>query len=505
VGVRSYSAVRAFGLAACPAGSVGVAYRGATTGARTVPITTTEQRDQAVGPRRSGEPSFAGSSLVVSGFGDVALGGGLFEIDGGEARMIDALSTTGVHVTDDRVARLLWARDPHTDAELIMTDDRGVRSYLRLDGAWDPHDVRLLDGAIAIAATGPNAVQWWSPDGTLQRSWSPGGEEDSWHINSLELVGGALHVCAFGRLTRFREWSSSGPTGIVVRLDGDGVPERDVLAGLERPHHPRRVDDGWFVCNSHHHEVVELDLAGAVVRRIPVGGWSRGLVVDTDVLVVGVSGDRNAIAAPGSEVVTVDRASGEVRDRIAVPCDEIYDVVRVPRALVAGLRAGFATNPTRVRELGQRSMFAAAGMAPPRIWMVGVELAAEACRIDVDAEVPSRWPAGATRALSVHVTNRGGGLLISAPPFPVHASYRWIDVEDETTIDAVPGRTPLPAVLGPGDAIALTSHVVAPDAPGRYRLVLTLVQEHIRWFHDVDAANGSWHVVDVVGAGCDDD
>jgi hypothetical protein len=149
-------------------------------------------------------------------------------------------------------------------------------------------------------------------------------------------------------------------------------------------------------------------------------------------------------------------------------------------------------------------MFAAAGMAPPRIWVVGLELAVEACRVHVDVDVPTRWPAGATRALAVHVVNRGEALLISAPPLPVHVSYRWIRIDDGMPTAAVPGRTPLPAVLGPGDAIALTSHVVAPGAPGRYRLVVTLVQEGIRWFHDVDPANGSWHVVEVVGAGSDD-
>jgi acetolactate synthase I/II/III large subunit len=448
---------------------------------------------------RSDHPAEA---LVVSGFGDLALGGGLFEVDGGAVRTIDQLSTTGLHVTAGRVLRLLWSRDPHADAELIVSDERGVRAFLRLDGAWDPHDVRWIDGQVVIAATGPNVVQWWGLDGVLRRTWSPGGEEDSWHLNSLEVVEGALHVCAFGRLARFREWDRSGASGVVVRLDGDGVPSGDVLAGLERPHHPRRDGGRWYVCNSHDHEVLELDLDGRVVRRFPVGGWTRGLVVDADTLTVGVSGGRDRTTAPGSELVTVDRATGAVRERLAIPCDEIYDIVRVPPDLLAGLRGGFASNPTRVRELAQRSMMASVGVGPPRLWMIGVELAVADCRVEVAPvdDVPARWPAGTTRALALQVTNRGGAVMISAAPYPVHASSRWVFAADGAPVGARPDRTPLPGALGPHETVTLTCHVTAPDTPGRYRLVLTLVQEEIRWFHDVDPTNGSWHDVEVDGA-----
>jgi hypothetical protein len=38
---------------------------------------------------------------------------------------------------------------------------------------------------------------------------------------------------------------------------------------------------------------------------------------------------------------------------------------------------------------------------------------------------------------------------------------------------------------------------VEPAAIGRYELRVSAVQEHVRWFDDVDPAHGWWHIVRV--------
>lgn len=75
----------------------------------------------------------------------------------------------------------------------------------------------------------------------------------------------------------------------------------------------------------------------------------------------------------------------------------------------------------------------------------------------------------------VEVANASGEKLGSHPPFPVHLSYRWPDVQTESA------RTQLLPSLPPGEKATYAVRVIAPDAPGRYRLRLTLVQEEIAW------------------------
>jgi inositol phosphorylceramide mannosyltransferase catalytic subunit len=54
-------------------------------------------------------------------------------------------------------------------------------------------------------------------------------------------------------------------------------------------------------------------------------------------------------------------------------------------------------------------------------------------------------------------------------------SYRWL--EDPVDRD----RTPLPAPVRRGESAIVPVAVAAPEEPGRYRLHLDLVHEHVRW------------------------
>jgi hypothetical protein len=105
----------------------------------------------------------------------------------------------------------------------------------------------------------------------------------------------------------------------------------------------------------------------------------------------------------------------------------------------------------------------------------------------VDSHVPV--------ALTLH--NLGTGILCSRPPNPVTFSYRW---QSEDNSPAPEGsRTPLQRVVPPGFALNANIMLYAPDRPGRYQLRITLVQEWVTWFDDINPENGCSLEVIVTG------
>lgn len=68
---------------------------------------------------------------------------------------------------------------------------------------------------------------------------------------------------------------------------------------------------------------------------------------------------------------------------------------------------------------------------------------------------------------------------------PTNFSYRWIDSTGKLAIfDGDGERTPLPYDLAPGELTRLNVTIKTPKSPGKYRLILTMVQEGIVWFND---------------------
>lgn len=432
---------------------------------------------------------------VVSCLGDDS-GGGIFAIAGGEAHQIDALSTTGITAADGKFARVLWNEE--LGAELLVYDERGVLRYSRIDEAAEPHDLAWDGRELLLVSTATNSLLWIDQGGQVVKEWTAPGEGDSWHLNSVLVDRGALYVCAFGEYSEHRGWDNPSRAGAGFVMDL--ATRRKTIAGLSAPHHPRLSGEAWLVCNSGKRELLEVDAKTGEIRRSkPLGGWTRGLALTPEAVLVGLSASRqDAESGTNAVLVVLGRESWEVIDEIPLPAREIYDVALVTPAQVDALRRGFRTNRRRIAEHNQLMMFEEAGIAPHRLWAVADPLPPAACRVGISAEPVIRAAVREVIRVDSDVTNLGGAFLVSAPPNPVHASYRWRDPASGEALDeSEPLRTPLPATLPPGESARVQFRVQAPDEPGTWELHLTLVQELVTWFDDVDPTNGFSCTVEV--------
>jgi glycosyltransferase involved in cell wall biosynthesis/GT2 family glycosyltransferase len=95
------------------------------------------------------------------------------------------------------------------------------------------------------------------------------------------------------------------------------------------------------------------------------------------------------------------------------------------------------------------------------------------------------------------ITNETGVAWARDGEWPVRLSYRWRDAVRLVVENGQ--RTALPYDLHPGETAAAVCQVVAPERPGSYDLLVTLVQEGVSWW-DETTATALFHRVGVVAA-----
>ena len=113
-----------------------------------------------------------------------------------------------------------------------------------------------------------------------------------------------------------------------------------------------------------------------------------------------------------------------------------------------------------------------------------------ACKVTLRASVPRAMRAGVEYAVPFVLTNRAAPQLDAAHPHPTNLGYRWLDGDGRATEPGNAVRTPLPRPLRDGETSEGVMRVVAPGAAGRYVLRLSLIQEGVAWFDDLDPDNG---------------
>lgn len=432
--------------------------------------------------------------IVVSGLGDRDTGGGLFRAGDHGLERLDWLASTGLAISPggDRLARILRTGDDlHAAGEILIYDKRGVRSYHRVDSLFDAHDVIWYEGSWVVASPSSNSLLWLDEAGNVVDRWSPDPSAgDAWHLNCLLVVGGRLLACAFGEFPVHRAWATGVASGAGFVFDVR--TGRRVLSGLTYPHHPRYVDGRWLVCNSVSQSVVIFDDGGQKLDQIVLGGWTRGLAVDSDSMYVGCSANRHAqpTVLDMAWISVLERDTLREVERIALPTREVYDVLMVPGELLQGLRRGFHTNPMRDADQSQYALFRAAGVEPRLLWAVSDPLPADACRSDLELEFPDGGLASGTAPLvRYRLVNRGSAILIGAPPNPVNLSWRWFSADGSKLI-AEGDRIALPRSLPPNETVTGEFRLRLPTEAGDYLLRASLVQELVHWFDDLDPASG---------------
>lgn len=451
--------------------------------------------------RRSGWHDLLGDvRVLVSGFGK--WGGGLYDLTTGAPRALDDLPTSGLAVGGGRLWRVLRAPGEQTSTcELLSYDARGVRTYERFDAIRDPHDVVWFDGAVHISSSWDDAV-WRVDPGADQPTmvWQGSTVPDGWHVNSMVVVDGAVHVCAFGRFDRHKQWKDD-------RLDGAGFVHdlaagRDVLTGLAHPHTPRRRGGRWYVCESTKGTLTELDAEGTVRRRARVARFTRGLAFVGPFALVGGNAHRERDDDRG-EIAVVDLRTFGVVERIPMPCLEIYDILAVGAGAVRSAATGFGTNTARAVEQ-HRSAARPAGRQPTpaeaTLQLVTPQVAAalaamgqaldvdDAARCGVRGAPPPVARAGDVTMWTVEVVNRTDRPLGTVPPRPVKVGVRWFRLgagADEPRPDIEPVVNPMGPItrtLPPGTRTDIAVPVEVPDEPGRYEVRVALRQPGLGWF-----------------------
>ena len=423
---------------------------------------------------------------------------GLYQYDGSAVRVIDAFPSAGLTTSAGRLYRVSPLRQGD-GAEVLVYDALGVRSYLRIDDVGDPHDVLALDETrLLCVSSRDNAIVSIAPDGTVTPYWEMAAPVDAWHVNCLTRRDGRVFASAFGRFDTFRGWHArlGAGTGIVFDVESGEV----VVDGLSQPHTPRWIDDAWVVCNSYERTVVRVEANGHRFA-VPVGGFSRGLCAIGDRIYAGVSTPRQSVhTATAGWISVVDRERWVEIDRVPLPCGGIYDLIEVDEALLHGLDAGFRVGCERERYFGQLAMFEQVGVTPQRVWAVAEPLPPALCRVNVTADLPATLALGDVAQVTCTVENTGDGFLVSAAPYPVEVCYRWFDEAGDEVGAGTWLHTRLPRVLPPRDAAAFKVLIAPPPRAGRFTLRLTLLQEGVHWFDDVDPANAVSREVDVHAA-----
>jgi hypothetical protein len=96
--------------------------------------------------------------------------------------------------------------------------------------------------------------------------------------------------------------------------------------------------------------------------------------------------------------------------------------------------------------------------------------------------LPSALRPKEATAIDVDVRNSGVRPWPATGAKPVALSYHWYDDATRRLVIFDGVRTPLPRDIDPGVTVRLSTALVAPAQPGRYRLHLELVHEGITWF-----------------------
>jgi 4-amino-4-deoxy-L-arabinose transferase-like glycosyltransferase len=208
-------------------------------------------------------------------------------------------------------------------------------------------------------------------------------------------------------------------------------------------------------------------LAGEKLIFVPYMGWDRYPPYSRRLSET----DRVAWVFPGETVELTPAGRAEVSQLEALLRNQLASSGRPYQVLgVAGYRVYLGTD-------GRRLLPAPLPLEPVPLTRPRAELT---------ASVPERAAAGSEIAVPLRALNSSdafwsaSGLPFQAGGLRVAASYHWLSPDGRALVDG--DRSLLPGDVPPGGKVEMIVRVRAPDAPGRYILRLTFVQEGVTWF-----------------------
>ena len=220
---------------------------------------------------------------------------------------------------------------------------------------------------------------------------------------------------------------------------------------------------------SRYHAALVAAWHGSKVLVVTRSAKVRGLADELDLAHVDRADSRAALEAGVERAAAVPRERlQDARRRASSICDAFFEECRAPKTVIATVNTG----------------------ARARLTPISKPLPLESLQASIDAEIPSSLSAGETVIVRCTVTNLGDAMYVSAPPNPVELCYRWYD---DTGVPYGAGtwiHTALPQPLAPGETVNTAMRIGAPPLPGRYQLAVSLLQESVAWFDDIDAASG---------------
>jgi uncharacterized protein (TIGR03032 family) len=271
----------------------------------------------------------------VGAYNDSGIGtGGFYLIDAisGRSLLVDQLDSTGLFRYEENYFRYVRALK-----RLFVYSDDGLTGILQLQGAHDVHDIEVNAGRIVAVSTGKNEVNEYDHFGNLTDSWNPGGNDDAWHLNCLYTNGSEKYITAFGIFQNHREWNGNARDKGILYSINDG---KVVIDGLSGPHTPRMVDGKWWICDSHKNSVKIFSESLQLEGELPLGGFTRGMLVTEGEVMVGVNADRKSTKSTGARIVVINRQNLEVEREIQLDLPEIYDLLEVTQEFYINCSAG---------------------------------------------------------------------------------------------------------------------------------------------------------------------
>lgn len=435
----------------------------------------------------------AGSQLLVAGFtGGVRGRQALLAVDPVEEHVmvVDELYTTALACDGTALLRTIRADRLSAGVEAIAYDEHGVRSYTRIDDVRDVRGIRGLrhqDGRALLLATGSSQVvsSSWST-GSTEPVWShtDGAGSDAVHASAIADGPNGPCIAMFGGRDIHGSWNESftEPTGAIV----DAQTGDTLVGGLTAPSSFVWLGDGWLVCDIARREIVQLDAHGRELRCAAAPGWPRGVAADDEHFYVGSSANRFDPEQLGSaDILVLDRATLQIVRAISLPYREVFDVCIATAALARAASVGSPAVELRRRIRSTPRLDADSGRL----------LKPSQMRATVTASLSVHdWVDGAPRYVSCSIENGSDIAMGTVSPHPVQLAYRWTGSDGRMVSE---GRQPLPGMLQPGSEVDVQLAInPAPAGVQPATLTISLVQEGVAWFCDVDPDHGLRRTVD---------